>query len=145
MKDLWGFEKLNKQDLKSLPQGILKEQADLFEKKADGKLYIKIATRNLTRKADGKYGLATNFEIIAPFLDNYSYTLFTMYSMPEKDYPVAIVSNEKEWDPIFSTFDTECNDEAEFIQAIAGILGSEDTGNVIRNLYSKSFIDNEYY
>ncbi|MGG0667444.1 hypothetical protein ABE073_02840 [Lederbergia citrisecunda] len=144
MQDLWGFDKLSKHDLKSLPQGILKEQADLFDNKTDGKLYIRIATRNLTRKAGDMFGLATNFDIIAPFLDNYSYTLFTMYSMPEKDYPVAISTNSEDFDPIFSTFEHECDNEASFLKVLKEILGNQETSNIIKNLYSKSFIDNDY-
>ncbi|MET3698386.1 hypothetical protein SAMN05877753_10926 [Bacillus oleivorans] len=143
MRDLWGFSKLNKSDLKSMPQGILKEQGDLFEKKTDGKLLLKTSTRSLTIKADERYGLATNFEIVAPYLDGYSYTLFTMYSMPETDYPVAITLNSTKVDDVFIDFDFECNNEAEFLNVLGTILGSEDTTKVVKNLYSKSFINDD--
>ncbi|MGR3765260.1 hypothetical protein [Rossellomorea sp. NS-SX7] len=143
MRDLWGFNKLNKNDIKSMPQGILKEQADLFEKKTDGKLLLRTSTRNLTIKADERYGLATNFEIVAPYLDGYSYTLFTMYSMPETDYPIAITLNSTKFDDVFIDFDYECSNEATFLNDLGKILGSEETTKVVKNLYSKSFINDD--
>jgi hypothetical protein len=143
MKDLWGFNKLSKSDIKSMPQGILKEQADLFEKKTDSKLLLRTSTRSLSIKADERYGLATNFEIVAPYLDGYSYTLFTMYSMPENDYPVAITLNSYKPNEVFIDFDYECKNEADFLNILGQILGSEETTRVVKNLYSKSFINDD--
>ncbi|WIV92105.1 hypothetical protein QNH49_22585 [Bacillus bombysepticus] len=143
MNDLWGFSKLNKNHIKSMPHGILKAQADLFEKKTDNKLLIRTSTRNLSIKADNKYGLGTNFQIIAPQLDGYSYTLFTMYSMPENDYPVAITLNASKYNNILPTFDYECTNENEFLEALGEILGSENTTRIVINLYSKSLVNDD--
>lgn len=143
MRDLWGFSKLNKSDIKSMPQGILKEQADLFEKKTDGKLFLRTSTRSLNIKADDRFGLATNFEIVAPYLDGYSYTLFTMYSMPEKDYPIALTLNSFKLNDAFIDFDYECDNEERFLEVLREILGSKETTSIVKNLYSKSFINED--
>ncbi|MEI2664047.1 hypothetical protein [Rossellomorea sp. LJF3] len=141
MKDLWGFNKLTKNDIKSLPQGILKEQAELFEKKTDDMLFLKTPTRSLKYKVDEKYGLATNFEIVAPYLDGYSYTLFTMYSSPENDYPVALAFDADDIDGPFASSDYECKNETQFLEKLQEILSSQDTINIIKSLYSKSIIN----
>lgn len=141
MLDLWGFNKLSKSDIKSMPHGILKQQADLFERKTEAKLLIKTSTRSLTIKADKRFGLATNFEVVAPYLDGYSYTLFTMFSMPENDYPVALTINSLKSEKEVNNFDYECKNETEFLSSLENILGSEETTRVVKNLYSKSFIN----
>lgn len=139
MADLWGFSKLNKNDLQGTPHGILKEQAELFDKKTDDVLYARLKNRKLSLQVNETYHFATNFEIVAPNLDGYSYTLLTLFSMPEKDYPVAInynANDKEDWE--LGDFDYTCDNEEQFLKQIEIILQSPETMDVIRNLYSKS-------
>ncbi|MDR4222309.1 hypothetical protein FO518_33055 [Priestia megaterium] len=143
MKDLWGFGKMSKTDINGTPHGILKLQSEFFEKKTDNMLYIRLETRKLNKNIDIEYGLATNFEIVAPQLDGYSYTLFTLFSKPERDYPVAIelsISEKEEVDDLDYSLDYICQSEDDFIQKLGEILSSENTIKVVKNLYSKSRI-----
>lgn len=149
MKDLWGFNKLNKDDVSGTPHGILKEQADLFEKKTGDTLFIRMQTRKLRFDPDNddfEFGLATHFEIVAPALDSYSYTLFTLYSKPERNYPVALEKNMNDKDELRDMvwerdeMDYRCTNEDTFVEALKEILGSADTTDIIKNLYSKSYI-----
>ncbi|MED3994645.1 hypothetical protein P4647_08270 [Peribacillus frigoritolerans] len=139
MPDLWGFKKIDKSDLQGTPHGLLKEQADFFDKKTDDYLYARLKNRKLPSAVDDKYYFATNFDIVAPQLDGYSYTLLTIYSMPESDFPVAISNNstkKEEWE--IEDYDHTCNNEKEFVEVIKEILQSQETMSIIRNLYSKS-------
>src|SRR5699024_11798523 len=56
-------------------------------------LYAKINNAKLNESKESKYKLATNFSIVSPILDNYTYVLFTVYSNPESNYPVLIEVN----------------------------------------------------
>ncbi|KKK39979.1 hypothetical protein WQ57_01530 [Mesobacillus campisalis] len=147
MKDLWTFGKLSKNDLNDTPHGILKMQADFFEKRVGDTLFIKLNTKRL-KNSDIEYGLATSFEIVAPMLDGYTYTLFTLYSQPEHDYPVAIDRNIKDdeefedLDP--ETFDFVAKSEEDFLKNLQEIFSSPSTNSVIRNLYSKSYVSEKY-
>jgi hypothetical protein len=145
MRDLWTFGKLSKDDLNNTPHGILKVQADFFEKRVGDTLFIKINTKRL-KNSDIEYGLATSFEIVAPMLDGYTYTLFTLYSLPERDYPVAIdkniKDNDEDLDP--TTFDFVANSEDEFLNNLQEIFSSPSTNSVIKNLYSKSYVSEKY-
>jgi len=141
MKDLWGFNKLDKNDMSGTPHGILQEQAVFFEKKTGDTLFIKVTTRRLKYSSDIEFTLASNFEVVAPALDGYSFTLFTVYSKPERDYPVAIeknISDRSDFSVSEYNFDYQCNNQEEFIKALGEILSSPDTINIIKNLYSKS-------
>lgn len=139
--DLWGFGKLDVEGFEGTSYGILKEQKQMFENKTDGVLKIEINSRKLTFKDNiTDYKLATSFDIVAPVLDDYSYTLFSMFSKAEKDYPLALNSSFKEENP-FEDFHYTCNDEAEFIDALKDILSSDETTAIVKNLYSKSVVD----
>jgi hypothetical protein len=139
--DLWGFGQLDVDGLKGTSYGILKEQKEIFENKTSGILKIEINSRKLVFKDQIKdYKLATNFDIVAPALDRYSYTLFSMFSKAEKDYPLALINSFEEED-LFDGYHYTCNNEAEFIDALNKILSSEETTAVVKNLYSKSVVD----
>ncbi|MCB2287047.1 hypothetical protein LGK99_07980 [Clostridium algidicarnis] len=88
-------------------------QAKLFEKKVKGELFIRLLKINISDNKS-KYSLGTNFEIVSPSLDNYSYTLFTVYSRVETDYPIGIECNyltDKSSTDDVLTLDYECNNE----------------------------------
>ena len=131
MNNLWNLKNI-KSDIKNSPNVILEEQAKYFEKTVDNVLYASIKNTSLTELKSLTYKLATNFSIVSPTLDNYSYVLFTVYSNPEKNYPVMITINND------SEVEYLCQNEAEFIKSLEKILGSEETTETISILYAKS-------
>jgi len=135
MDNLWNLKDINKK-VASSPNLILEEQAKYFEKAVKDVLYAKIINTKL-KNNDGiqEYKLATSFNIVSPTLDNYTYTLFTVYSNPESNYPLSISVNNNEE---YIDFDYTCNDENEFIKDLAEILSSTKITEIIEVLYSKS-------
>ena len=131
MNNLWNLKNI-KSDIKNSPNVILEEQAKYFEKTVDNVLYASIKNTSLTELKSLTYKLATNFSIVSPTLDNYSYVLFTVYSNPEKNYPVMITINND------SEVEYLCQNEAGFIKSLEKILGSEETTETISILYAKS-------
>lgn len=135
MENLWNLKDVDK-SISNTPNLILEEQAKYFGKSIkDDILYAKITNARLKNHPEMEYKLATNFSIISPALDNYTYSLFTVYSNPESNYPVAIDVND---DKDYIEAKYICNDEASFIKALSEILSSEKTSEVISVLYSKS-------
>lgn len=132
MNNLWNLKGI-KSNIKNSPNLILEEQAKFFEKGVDDILYAKINNAKLNENEALKYKLATNFSIVSPVLDNYTYVLLTVYSNPESNYPVLISVNCDE-----DNNEYQCNNEKEFIDVLSKILGSEKTTETISVLYSKS-------
>lgn len=138
MNNLWNLKDIDKKVANS-PNLILEEQAKYFEKATKNVLYARVTNTRLKNQEKMEvedYKLATNFSIVSSILDNYTYTLFTVYSNPESNYPVAIAVNDNNKDYI--EFDYECNNEKEFIDALSKILSSEKTTEIVQVLYSKS-------
>lgn len=139
--DLWQFdEKTLKKTIQELPNSILKEQAEILSDKTGGVIYGKITNMKFHPLEENvKYNLATTFELVVPQLDNYQYTLLTVYSKTESDYPVAItvgsnIIDDAEWFcPKY-----ECGNSDEFIQALKDILSSDEVNRDISVLYSKA-------
>ncbi|MCI8897529.1 MAG: hypothetical protein HFI60_05530 [Lachnospiraceae bacterium] len=139
--DLWRFdEKTLRRTTKELPNSILKEQAELLAEKTDGIIYGRITNMKFQpQDREIIYNLATVFEVVVPLLDNYSYTLLTIYSRPERDYPVAItvgsnlIDDAENFMPLY-----ECQDKEAFIQALKTVLSSEEVNSNISILYSKA-------
>lgn len=134
MNNLWNLKDIDKKVANS-PNLILEEQAKYFEKSLKDVLYARITNTKLKELYLVRYSLATNFSIVSPTLDNYTYTLFTVYSNPESNYPVAISVNDNK-DNI--DVDYTCCNETEFIDKLSGILSSEKITEIITVLYSKS-------
>lgn len=134
MNNLWNLKDIDRKIANS-PNLILEEQAKYFEKSVKDVLYAKINNTKLKEFELFDYKLATSFSIVSPTLDNYTYTLFTVYSNPESNYPVAISVNYNK-DSIKA--DYTCNSETEFIDILSEILGSQKITEVITVLYSKS-------
>lgn len=136
--NMWNLHNIE-QEIKNTPNAILIEQANYFEKETKNVLYAKLYNMRLSVDEEFKYKLATSFVIVSPALDDYSYTLFTVYSNPESSYPVAISINEnKEDDYYFFVPDYECQNDKEFTEALAEVIGSEKTTEIVQTLYSKS-------
>lgn len=133
MSNLWNLKDIDGKVANS-PNLILEEQAKYFEKNVKDVLYARITNVKLTGD-EGEYKLATNFSIVSPTLDNYTFTLFTLYSNPESIYPVAIGVNDNK-----DNIDVKyiCNNEKEFIDKLSEILRSEKITEIIAVLYSKS-------
>lgn len=137
--DLWGNLDLSNEN-KNDPFEILNKQVDIFEKKVKSVLFAKLVKQNISN-GNSEYDLATNFQIVAPTLDHYAYTLFTLYCKIEVEYPLKIevnfVINSND-----STVESEykCNNQQEFIDALSNILQSDDAKRIVKNLYNKSNI-----
>ena len=134
MNNLWNLKDIDRKSANA-PNLILEEQAKYFEKSVKDILYAKINNTKLKEFELLDYKLATNFSIVSPTLDNYTYTLFTVYSNPESNYPVAISLNDNK---DYIDVDYTCNNETEFIDKLSEILGSEKITEIITVLYSKS-------
>lgn len=138
--DLWGELDLDITNRKD-PFVILNKQAELFERKTKHVLSIILVKINLN-DSTSKYQLATNFNIVSPALDNYSYTLFSIYSKVEKDYPLSIECNylRENKSKTDTEYDYECNNEEEFIETLREILQSREVKKIIATLYNKSIM-----
>jgi len=134
MNNLWNLKDIDKKTANS-PNQILEEQAKYFEKNVNDVLYAKIANVKLKEFELSEYKLATNFSIVSPTLDNYTYVLFTVYSNPEANYPLGISQNDGK---DYVDIDYTCNNDKEFIDTLSKILGSEEVTEIITVLYSKS-------
>lgn len=139
-KNMWNLQNIDR-GIKDSPNEILREQAAYFEKATKEILYARIDNIKLKKevKEYTKYALQTDFNIVCPTLDNYTYVVCSIFSNPESSYPLAITKNcsKEELEYNFEP-DYTCNNEEEFAAALEGILSSEDTTNVVMNLYSKS-------
>ena len=143
--DLWNFNKATLQQSlqksnEELPDSILKEQAEALGKKTDGLVYGKISNMKYELKnRKEKYTMATMFDIVVPKLEAYRYTLFIMFSRPEKSYPVAITvgrSITEETDKLIPQY--VCRNKEDFMVALKEILSSEEVTNTIETLYLKA-------
>ncbi|WP_139491572.1 hypothetical protein [Brevibacillus dissolubilis] len=143
--DLWGNLNL-KDDNHHVVISILQEQAKLLENKTESVLKVRLETVNLLPKmiSDStypslekqkkpRYPIATNFNIVSPGLDNYTYTLFTVYHNPETEFPVELDTSIEEVAP-----HTPCDNEREFLNHLHLVLSSEKVTNAIKTIYSKS-------
>ena len=137
MTNLWNLNDIDKK-VSNSPNLILVEQAKYFEKSLKEVLYARISNTTLETSELLDYKLATNFSIVSPTLDNYTYTLFTVYSNPESNYPLGISVNTNNYNIDILDVDYTCNNETEFIDKLSEILSSEKTTEIITVLYSKS-------
>jgi hypothetical protein len=117
------------------PLAILREQANALTEQTGGLLVGSVASRPVawtgivpqlgTKKAD----LAIRLDIQVPALNNYSYGLMT-YWQPVELYPGYL---EHALDDALAV-----SDEAEFVEALKGILHSDHTRRVIGSLLSQA-------
>ena len=137
-KSMWNLKNIDN-EIKNSPSAILREQAEHFEKETKQVLYARIDNVTLKGNPDFEYKLASNFSIMSPALDNYTYTIFTVYSNPESNYPLAITINFNKKDDLdWFQPDHVCKDEEEFIKALDSIIASEKVTEIVHILYSKS-------
>lgn len=143
MLDLWQFnEKSLKKTMQELPDSILEEQAELLHDKTGGMIYGRIINMKFRPQNEHiKYNMAAVFEAVVPQLDNYNYTLLTVYSRAENDYPVAVTAGKNMIDDGENFVpEYECRNREEFIQALKAILSSDEVSRNISILYAKANI-----
>jgi hypothetical protein len=120
VRNLWG----DLPDTSSLhaPVMILSEQAQILEQGTSGLLI----GRTNVRQRDDKFSV--EMAIIAPTLNNYSFSLLTvMHDIGL--YPAFVITDGKE--PV------ECKDQQEFEAEIARVLQSEHVRRVIAGLLAQ--------
>lgn len=142
MKDFWTFDKEKVVSVNS----VLKDQADLLTKKTDGVLQGKLMNCRIKEEYI-KYDLVTLFQVVVPNLDNYTCTLFQVFSMANKDYPVCISSKEADYrTPCIDDFawlienGAEVHNEQEFEEVLKELLSSKGINETISALYGKASV-----
>lgn len=123
--DLWPDFQLEK--LRT-PLSILREQADLLEKKTNNLLKGELLVFAPGDYAPGAFeqgNIGVRFLIIATYLRNYKYNLFELEFHPAKLYPVVMD-------------DKDFKNEEELIRGIQKQLASEETKQILLSLYSQS-------
>lgn len=139
-KNMWNLHNIEKA-IEDSPNEILREQVVYFERATKDTLYARIDNIKLRKEAKEyiEYALQTDFSIVCPALDNYTYVVCSIFSNPESSYPLAITRNCNK-EELGYNFEPDyiCNSEEEFTTALEKILSSQDITNVVKNLYSKS-------
>lgn len=131
MNDLWAEDILTETPIRT-PIAILKEQASLLGKKTQN-----VVLAEVVPISGANFYL--RFNIKAPALGNYSYTLFTIIHSIGL-YPLEIeldddVAKELGLD---ITRSTPVKDEEELIQLLDRVLKAERTKHIIRALLAQS-------
>jgi hypothetical protein len=125
IKNLWG--ELPPPDMIRTPYHILREQAALLEEMTQN-LLVGEVDRNTN------FGvLRLSLRIVAPTLNNYSYTVLDVEHDVITVYPVFIASHMSESDE----FRVKCENEDKFVQELGRILSSERAKKVISGLLSQ--------
>lgn len=142
MRDFWTFDKVKVLSVNS----VLKQQADLLTKKTDGVLQGRMVNCRIEEEQI-KYDLVTLFQVVVPNLDNYTCTLFQVFSMANKNFPVCITSKEtdaqglcsKEFARLINN-SAEVHNEHEFEDVLKALLSSDEINETISVLYAKASI-----
>ncbi|MGG1555440.1 hypothetical protein [Paenibacillus ferrarius] len=135
MDDLWGELELEDQASSDF-MGILREQAELLEIKTNFVLQARLQKINLMSNTRGNFTMAINFNVISPRLENYTYTLFSLYFTPEIDYPVGIDYKSEDFGT--AAFDYFCETEDELIECLRDLFSQRKVKSTINSLYNKS-------
>ena len=125
-KNLWG-ELPNVDDIRT-PHAILLEQASILEEMTDGLLSARVKRTT----EDGK--MSSTLQIIAPSLDNYTYTVTNVTHGVEL-YPARML------DLVNRTW-LECDNERNFSNSLEAILSSDQVRKVIIGLLAQIRADN---
>lgn len=142
MRDFWTFDKVKVLSVNS----VLKQQADLLTKKTDGVLQGRLVNCRIEEELI-EYDLVTLFQVLVPKLDDYTCTLFQVFSRANQNFPVCIVSKETDErvlkKDIYSWLELNgkevCN-EQEFEKVLKELLGSTKINETISVLYSKASV-----
>src|SRR5262245_22267290 len=113
--NLWG--NLGNISVPRTPLSILKEQAKILTQETSGLLEGRVFSSTVQYEDRFLHTL----DIVVPALNDYSYTV-AQISHDIDLYPVTVASQSKK---------AECQDEEEFIDALAAVLTSSKTKTVI--------------
>ena len=112
-------------ELMTPPIGILREQAEYLGQQTQG---LVLATVNTVHEVEM---FIHHFKVVAPFLDNYTYVLFSVvHRLPL--YPLEIDA------PVAKKSYGNVKNEAEFRGILEGILNSEGVKQIVRALIVQS-------
>lgn len=128
VENLWG--EVPTREAVKLPVTILKQQATVL-----GDLTNRILEAEIVPvKAPSEDKLDYALEIVAPALGNYHYKVLHIEHDAITNYPVFVTArnNMAEWHSV------KCDDEAQFITHLKGILSSPAIHNVIASLMAQS-------
>lgn len=122
MLDLWPDD-FGTSDKKP-PIAILREQAEVIGMKTQKRVLGRVSTSQHDK------GFSPLFQFVAPYLDNYSYLLFSVIHKLEF-YPMTVrdVENDQNY---------PCTTESEFIERLKFIFHSDRVKKVIQSLLSQS-------
>lgn len=120
-KNLWGD--LSDMAKVRTPRMVLSEQGSQLSELTGGALTVAIDDRG-----SGQGNFRYDFDIVAPALNNYIYTVLTITHSVSL-YPVTMA---------VGTASTELPDESALEKKLASVLQSKDTRNVIAALMSQS-------
>lgn len=113
-------------DIVRSPKIILREQASFLGKRTKNILTGNIRTESYRNQ------FSHNFQIIAPNLDNYTYSLFTIVEEDIFGFPCKLRGE--------NTFSIKT--EEELLERLKVIFSSEETKKVINSLMSQSIQNN---
>lgn len=105
------------------PVVILRQAAGQLSKLTGNLLEGRVTT--IREVEDGDWWLAHTLDVVAPALDRYSRTILRARHEEMLVYPVH-VNDGFDWRP--------CSSEEEFVQTVAGILGSPPTRSLLYGL-----------
>ena len=118
-KSLWPELKVKRE---KTPYAILKEQATYLAENTNG-LVTGLVVRELYSR-----GIRLRFFFITPSLGDYRYLLFDLWHDPVMVYPVAEMDSGEE----------VAASEAEFLEHLKEIFGSDNTQRVLSSLINQS-------
>lgn len=125
-QNLWG-EFPNVEDVRT-PTIVLKEQAAQLSTATKGVLRGKVSVR----QSGGWFTL--QLRVVAPAIEGYEYTVLDVMH-PIDPYPLTIVSN---WDKGRREDGVKCNNEDEFVAALAAILQDDRVKRIVAALLAQS-------
>jgi hypothetical protein len=149
MTDLWPADiGYADDDVSGMPLGILKEQASLLGRRTKNIVRAEVIPRGpgiLT----GRKSFAYEFNIVAPFLEDYRFKLFAVRQHAMKMYPLDLILDDpdlisdlypEEKSPLCLTI----KDEETFEGLLINIFNATSTKNLIKLLINQSNVLSSY-
>lgn len=136
MESLWPEEIANIEQIKS-PVSILKEQASSL-----GKITKNILVGELTQVPVNSPYSSYRFNILAPSLRNYRYSLFEVTYNILEIYPVTIKLDQEIFNELYPNYsrqiDPAISNESELIDMLKKIFHSDKVKQILKSLMSES-------
>ena len=137
-QDLWGEIPVKKIET---PKDVLIEQANIFNKKFEGKLACEVREGYedpdpwdsiVSTAKEKEKRIVLKFYLSAPSLNKYKLLMLKVSYFATKIYPCDLENNMSELPKT-----EKCNTVDEFKQKLKGVLGSNDVTEAISNLFSQ--------